>query len=76
MAHSVEIAGVQQCNSLVERSLDGGDAFGIVRLAVHAGHAHASESQRKHGWPEIPEFAGVNFVVHGFDRMGATFPVN
>jgi hypothetical protein len=48
--HTVEVAGVQQCDALIQRGLDGGDAFGLVSGATHSGHSHAPKSQRKSAW--------------------------
>ena len=45
VAHAVEVAGIDEGYSGIERGMDGGDAFGSVRRAVDARHAHAAKTQ-------------------------------
>jgi hypothetical protein len=45
VAHAVEIAGVEQGDTRVERRMDGRDAFAAIGAAVHVGHAHATEAE-------------------------------
>ena len=47
VAHAVEVAGVDQRHAGVERGVDRRDALGAVGGAVHAGHAHAAEAERR-----------------------------
>ncbi|MCY1238681.1 hypothetical protein D9M72_514330 [compost metagenome] len=48
VAHTIEVTGIEQRDAGLQRGVDGGDAFGTVGRAVHAGHAHAAESERRH----------------------------
>jgi hypothetical protein len=60
VAHAVKITGVDQAYTLVERCVNGGDPLGLVARAVHAGHAHAAESEREDFGAGLAEFAEWN----------------
>jgi hypothetical protein len=45
VAHAVEVAGVEEGNTGVERGVDGGNALGPVGRAIHARHAHAPKAK-------------------------------
>ena len=44
VAHPVEIAGIEICNSGIERRVDGGDALDVAGGTIATRHAHASEA--------------------------------
>src|SRR5579872_1841523 len=57
--HTVEITGIDEIDSVIERGVDSFNALGLVRVAVHAGHAHSAEGQWKDAWTsgaELPSF--------------------
>ncbi len=45
--HSVEVAGIQQGDSGVDRCVQRRETFPAVCRTVHTGHAHAAESERR-----------------------------
>jgi hypothetical protein len=45
VAHAIEIAGVEKVDALLQRLVDGGDAFGAVGRAVKGGHSHAAQAK-------------------------------
>ena len=47
VAHPVEVAGVDQVDTGVQRGVDRGDALGLVGGPVQIGHAHAPEADRR-----------------------------
>lgn len=50
VAGAVEVAGVDQRHTRLDRGGDGGQALVVVGRAVHARHAHAPEPEgRDHG---------------------------
>ncbi len=44
----VDVGGVEQSDARVERSVDRGDRFDVVALAVEVAHAHAAETDRRY----------------------------
>ena len=63
VAHSVEIAGVEQVDAIVDRGVDRGDALRLVGGSVHPGHAHASEADRRDLRPRLPKLLGPIHLV-------------
>jgi hypothetical protein len=47
-----EVARVERRDAALNRLVDGGDALPLVRLPVHARHAHTTQSQREDLRPE------------------------
>ena len=41
----IEVPGVEERDPRIERSMDGGDALGLVGRTVQVGHSHAAETQ-------------------------------
>ena len=69
VAHAVEVAGVDQVHAAIDRGMDRGDALVLVRVPVHAGHAHASQRNGKHLRAVCAEAAGGDgFCRHDFLR--------
>ena len=64
--HAVKIPGVEQIDSRVQRRMDGGDGLLFVRRAVHPGHAHTAQPERRDLRPVFPEprFAHGDVQVH------------
>jgi hypothetical protein len=61
MAHAIEVAGVEQGYSRLDRGSDGGDAFGFLGLPVNARrHPHAAEAQRADGGSVTTELGCVH----------------
>jgi len=66
VAHAVEVAGVQQRDPRVQGGVDGGDALGVVGLAVDARHAHQAEARAGHHGPA----AAQRRRLHALDPRG------
>src|SRR4030095_13949805 len=47
---SVVVACVEKGDAAVNCGVNGCDALLLVGWSVHAGHSHATKSERKHGW--------------------------
>jgi hypothetical protein len=47
VADAIEIAGVEQCHSCIQRGMDGGDALVAVGRSVEIGHTHAAKAYRR-----------------------------
>jgi len=43
VAHTVEVAGIDEVDAGIDGGVNGGEGFGIVRRAVDAAHSHAAE---------------------------------
>ena len=59
----VVVAGVEQRDPGVERSLDGGDRLRLVGGAVEVGHAHTAEPERGDGEAACAEGARVHGIL-------------
>jgi hypothetical protein len=57
VAHAVEIAGVEEIDAVVDGGVDRGDAFCLVALAIHAGHAHTAEGDGINVETAVAQFA-------------------
>ena len=49
VAHAVEVAGIDQGDSRIERSVNCGDALCAIGWSVHTRHAHAAKAERGNG---------------------------
>jgi hypothetical protein len=45
---AVHVGSVEEGGTAVDRVMNRGDGFGVIRLAIELGHAHAAESLGGH----------------------------
>ena len=50
MAHAIEVAGIKQSDTRIERGVDRGDALASIRWTIQIRHAHAAKSDDRDLW--------------------------
>ena len=57
---TVDVGGVEEIHTKIERAVDGSDGFGVVTRSIEFGHAHAAEAERGNERAVFSEMANMH----------------
>ncbi len=55
MPHAIVVPRIEERDTRFDRSVDGGNAFLLIRRTVEVGHPHAAEPEIRYRWSILSE---------------------